>query len=155
MDPHIFWLKTPWLTYILKASLVTPTIPHKNLSFPQICPKMPRNGPKITLNDPKWPKYDPKWHKKAQEWPKNDPKWPNMAQKWPAIFCGIFFDWKGGSANFFAFRMYGGAVPLNGRNQYLVSSLRSTTFRLTFKERLDVKNLEGKWKMEKGGNHFP
>ena len=52
--------------YILKASLVTPTIPQKNLNFPQICPKMPQNGPKrpkITQNAPKWPKYDPKWPK--------------------------------------------------------------------------------------------
>ena len=49
------------LAYILKARIVTPTIPRKNLNFPQICPKMPQNCPKMTQNGPKWPKFDPKW----------------------------------------------------------------------------------------------
>ena len=92
----------PWsIAYILKASLVTPTIPQKNLTFPQICPKMQQNGPKMTQNDPKWPKVAqiwPKWPKMALEWPKkiqsgpkmtqNDPKWPKMTQndqKWPKM----------------------------------------------------------------------
>ena len=49
----------------------------KNLNFPHICPKMPRNGPKMTQNEPKWPKHDPKRPKMAQNGPKmtqNDPK---------------------------------------------------------------------------------
>ena len=37
--------------------------------------------------------------------------WPKMAQKWPAFFPQFFFDWKGGSANFFAFRMYVSDMP--------------------------------------------
>ena len=53
--------------YILKARILTPTIPQKKLNFPQICPKMPQNGPKMTQNGPKWPKYDPKWPKMALE----------------------------------------------------------------------------------------
>ena len=39
----------------------------------------------------------------------NGPQLPQMAQKWrPDLrtFFAIFFDWKSGSANFFAFRMY-------------------------------------------------
>ena len=61
---------------------------------------MAQKWPKMTQNDPKCPKYDPTWPKKAQIWPK-------MAQKWPALFPHFFFDWKGGSANISAFRMYG------------------------------------------------
>ena len=57
---------------------------------------MPRNGPKMTQNDPKCPK--------------NDPKWPSP--KMIRTFSAIFFDWKGGSANFFAFRMIGGWVRI-------------------------------------------
>ena len=54
----------------------------------------------------------PKWPTMTQEWPKviqNDPKLSQMAQKWRPdlrIFSAIFFYWKGGSANFSAFRMY-------------------------------------------------
>ena len=54
-------VKGPFYAYILKASLVTPTIPQKKLNFSQSCPKMPQKGPKMAKNDPKWPKYDPKW----------------------------------------------------------------------------------------------
>ena len=43
-------------SYILKVRILTPTIPQKNLNFPQICQKMPQNGPKMAQNDPKWPK---------------------------------------------------------------------------------------------------
>ena len=53
---------------------------------------MAQKWPKMTQNGPKWPKYDPKW-------PKNDPH-----------FFRNFIDWKGGSTNFFAFRMYGEMV---------------------------------------------
>ena len=49
------WVHQP-CAYILKARILTPTIPQKNLNFPQICPKMPQNGPKMAKNDPKWPK---------------------------------------------------------------------------------------------------
>ena len=79
-----------------------------------------KNCPKILKNDPKWPKYCPKWPKMALEWPKmiqsgpkmtpNGPKLAQMAQKWRLdlrTFSANFFDWKSGSANFFAFRMYG------------------------------------------------
>ena len=40
--------------------------------------------------------------------------YPQMAQKWrPGLrtFSAIFFDWKSGSANFFAFRMYAFTAP--------------------------------------------
>ena len=40
------WKKQWSGPYILKARILTPTIPQKNLNFPQICPKMPQNGPK-------------------------------------------------------------------------------------------------------------
>ena len=52
--------------YFLKARIWTPTIPQKNLNFPQICPKchkIAQKWPKMTQNGPKWPKYDPKWPK--------------------------------------------------------------------------------------------
>ena len=81
---------------------------------------MAQKRPKMTQNGPKWPKYDPKWPKMALEWPKmiqsgpkmtqNGPQLPQMAQKWrPDLhtFSANFVDWKSGSANFFAFRMYG------------------------------------------------
>ena len=45
----------------------------------------------------------------AQKWPKlahNYPKWPKNYAKNLRTFSVIFFDWKGGPANFFAFRMY-------------------------------------------------
>ena len=61
-------------------------------------PKMIQNGPKMTQNAPKWPKYDPKW-------PKITPNGPEMTPGF-TYFVRSFFDWKGGSANFFAFRMY-------------------------------------------------
>ena len=85
-------------SYILKARILTPTIPQFFFNFPQICPKMPQNGPKITQSGPKWPKMAQNWSK----WPKND-------ARIYALFPQFFFDWKGSSANFFAFRMYGGA----------------------------------------------
>ena len=53
---------TSW-SYILKASLATPTIPQKKLNFPQICTKMPQNGPKMAKDDPKWPKMTKKYQK--------------------------------------------------------------------------------------------
>ena len=56
----------------------------------------------MTQNVTKWHKYDPKW-------PKNAQNGPRMTQNGPKMTCtsyAIFFDWKGGSANFFAFRMY-------------------------------------------------
>ena len=34
-------------SHILKARILTPTIPQKNLNFPQICPKKPQNGQKL------------------------------------------------------------------------------------------------------------
>ena len=40
------WKKQWSGPYILKARILTPTIPQKNLNFPQICPKMPQNGKK-------------------------------------------------------------------------------------------------------------
>ena len=67
---------------------------------------IPQNGPRMTQNDPKWPKKDPKWPKITP----NGPKLPQMAKKWrPDLrnFSAIFLDSKGGSANCFAFRMYG------------------------------------------------
>ena len=100
------------MPYILKARIATPTIPQKKLNFPQISPKMPQNGPKMTQNDPKWPKYYPKWPKMALEWLKMIQSGPKMTQndakRRPDLrtFSVIFFDWKGGPANFFAFRMY-------------------------------------------------
>ena len=48
-------------------------------------PQMTLIGPKITQNNSKWPKND---------------------ARIDALFPQFFFDWKGGSANFFAFRMY-------------------------------------------------
>ena len=63
--------------YILKASPTTPTGPQEKLSFPQICPKMPRNGPKMakkTQNVPKCPKYDPIWPQNGQRMTQYDPK---------------------------------------------------------------------------------
>ena len=78
-----------WHTaYILKARILTPTIPQKKLNFPQICPKMPQNGPKMAKNDPKWPKVAQIWPKMAQNGPRmtqNDPKWPKNDPKWPKI----------------------------------------------------------------------
>ena len=65
--------------YILKARIWTPTIPQKNLNFPQICPKMPQNGPKMAKNDPKCPK-----------WPKYDPKWPKNQGRIYALFLQFF-----------------------------------------------------------------
>ena len=61
--------------------------------------QMIRNGPKMTKNESKSPKNDPKWPKMT----------PNGLKMTPGFthFFRIFFDWKGGSANFFAFRMYG------------------------------------------------
>ena len=57
-----------------------------------------------------------KWPKVAQIWPKNAQNGPRMTQnglkmtqndpKMTRTFSAILFDWKGGSANFFAFRMY-------------------------------------------------
>ena len=44
-----------------------------------------------------------------------------MAQKWrPNLrtFSAIFFDWKDGSANFFAFRMYGDHDKGYGMQEY-------------------------------------
>ena len=58
----------------------------KNLNFPQICPKMPRNGPKMAQNGPKRPNMTqewPKWSKMAQEWPKMTQNGPKMAQNGP------------------------------------------------------------------------
>ena len=66
-DPR--WFGKTWGAYILKARILTPTIPQKNLNFPQICPKMPQNGPKMAKNDPKWPKA-------AQMWPNMAPNGP-------------------------------------------------------------------------------
>ena len=116
-----FYLPIRARSYILKASPTTPTGPQKNLNFPQICPNMPRNGPKMTQNAPKWPKYDPKWPKMVQhgprmtqndpKWPKNDPKLPKYDARIYALFPQFFFYWKSGSANFFAFRMYGWNPP--------------------------------------------
>ena len=51
--------------YILKASTAA-------LNFPQIFPKMPRNGPKMAKNYPKYPKVAQIWPQMAQ----NDPTWP-------------------------------------------------------------------------------
>ena len=48
--------------YILKARIWTPTIPQKNLKFPQF----------FLLRTRKMAKNDPKWLKVAQIWP----KWP-------------------------------------------------------------------------------
>ena len=56
------------LAYILKASLVTPTIPQKiELSA------------NLSKNDTKWPINDQNWPKMAQSGPRmtqNGPKWP-------------------------------------------------------------------------------
>ena len=131
---NIIW-KCMMSPYILKARIVTPTIPQTNLNFPQICPKMQQNGPKMAKNDPKWPKVAQIWPKMALEWPKmiqngpkitqNGPKLPQMAQKWrPDLrtFSAIFFDWKDGFANFFAIRMYGSIFKLHGSSfDYWVS----------------------------------
>ena len=103
------------LTYILKADPATQTAPQKNLNFPQICPKMPQNGPKMAKKDPKWRKVDQIWPKMALNdlrMTQNDPKITQNGSKWPQMagfthFFRNFFDWKSGSANFFAFRMYG------------------------------------------------
>ena len=66
---------------------------------------MVQNGPRMTQNDPKWPKNDPKWPKITPKWPKND-------ARIYALFLQFFFTEKSGSANFFAFRMYGGGLFL-------------------------------------------
>ena len=50
----------------------------------------------------------------AQKWPKmaqNYPKWPKNDARICALFPQFFFYWKSGSANFFAFRMYGWNPP--------------------------------------------
>ena len=46
--------------YILKARIVTPKIPQKNLTFRKFIQKCHKNGTKMTQNGPNWPKYDPK-----------------------------------------------------------------------------------------------
>ena len=84
--------------YILKASSNGAA---KKLSFPQICPKMPRNGPKITQSVPNMTQNGPTRLKMAQELPKMTQIGPKMTR----TFSAIFFDWKDGSANFFAFRI--------------------------------------------------
>ena len=53
-------------------------------------------GPNWAEKNLNFPQKGPKWHKNDPKWPKNDPH----------FFCN-FFDGKGGSANFFAFRMNG------------------------------------------------
>ena len=75
----------------------------KKLNFPQFFPKMPRNGPKMTQSGTNMTQNGPKMPKMAQEWPKMTQNGPKMTR----TFSAIFFDWKGGSANLFAFRMYG------------------------------------------------
>ena len=57
-------------SYILKASLVTTTIPQKNWTFRkfvQKCHKMTQKWPKMTQSGPKWPENDPQM---AQNFPK-------------------------------------------------------------------------------------
>ena len=47
----------------------------------------------------------------------NGPKLPQLAQKWCSdlrTFSANFFDWKSGSANFFAFRMYACSLVIVG-----------------------------------------
>ena len=56
LNKNLFQNPSNQTPYILKARILTTTIPQKNLNFPQICPKMPQNGPKMAKNDPKWPK---------------------------------------------------------------------------------------------------
>ena len=71
-----------------------------------------QSGPNMTPNGPKWPQMAQEWPKMtqmAQQLPKMAQNYPKMAQKWRpdlSTFSAIFFKWKGGSANFFAFRMY-------------------------------------------------
>ena len=76
--------------YILKASLVTPTIPQKNMNFPKNCPKMPQNGPKMTPNGPNMTQM-------AQNGPRmtqNDPKWPKNDARIYALFPQFFLSEK-------------------------------------------------------------
>ena len=75
---------------------------------------MPQNGPKMAKNDPKWPKVAQIWPKMAQEWPKMTQNGPKIAR----TFSAIFFDWKGGSANFFSFRMYAMITDHQKHHQY-------------------------------------
>ena len=59
------------------------------------------------------PRNGQKWPKMAQSGPNMTQNGPRMTQNGPKIartFSAIFFDWKVGSANFFAFRMYGEMV---------------------------------------------
>ena len=56
----------------------------------------------LSKNATKWPKNSQKWPKMAQEWSKMTQNGPKMTR----TFSANFVDWKGGSANFFAFRMY-------------------------------------------------
>ena len=76
-------------TYILKANPTIPTEPQKNWTFRKF-------GPKMDKNDPKWPKVA----QNGQRMTQNSPKMTRT-------FSVICFDWKGGSQNFFAFKMYG------------------------------------------------
>ena len=77
-------------SYILKARIWTPTIPQKNLKFPQffllrtrkmakIWLKMAQNGPRITQNDPKRPKMI-----------QNRPKWSKICSRGSILLVSIF-----------------------------------------------------------------
>ena len=67
-------------SYILKASLVTQTIPQKNFNFPRICQKMQQKDPKVAKI---WPKMAPKWPQMALEGPKMIQSGPKMTQNGP------------------------------------------------------------------------
>ena len=58
--------------------------------------------PKMAQGDPNMTQNGPKRVKMVQEWSKMTQNGPKMTR----TFSANFFDWKGGSANFFAFRMY-------------------------------------------------
>ena len=65
---------------------------------------MAQHGPRMTLNDPKLPKNDPKFPKITPKWLKDDARSYALFQQ--------FFLTENGSANFFAFRMYGDMFAL-------------------------------------------